>query len=121
MLYGNGNIYVGSWVNGLRHGKGILTKRNGPRYEGRFIHDRMTGKVRESPRPSGTKIYPDNRRYVGLMRNGERHGAGTMTYPNGVRYHGQYRFDKREGHGVMQYTNGECYDGYWMDDMKHGQ
>ena len=37
-IYENGNYYIGSWLNGVKHGKGILyNKNNTIKCEGDFI------------------------------------------------------------------------------------
>lgn len=36
MDYANGDVYEGEWVNGKRHGKGVLFyQKDGNRYEGK--------------------------------------------------------------------------------------
>ena len=39
----NGEIFTGEWLNGKRHGIGILLFPNGDFYEGSFKNDRMDG------------------------------------------------------------------------------
>ncbi len=38
----NGTSYEGEWVNGVRHGKGVLNSQI-LRYEGDFIENKMQG------------------------------------------------------------------------------
>lgn len=41
--YGNGDKYIGEFVNGQFHGKGIYTYANGDKYEGEFVNGEFTG------------------------------------------------------------------------------
>ena len=41
--YPNGDTYIGSWLNGAKHGKGVYTFANGAVYEGNFVNDNMSG------------------------------------------------------------------------------
>lgn len=42
--YENGDKYIGEFVNGQFHGKGIYTYANGDKYEGEFVNGKFTGK-----------------------------------------------------------------------------
>lgn len=35
----------------------------------------------------GTLHYPDGKKYVGLWKEGKKHGKGYYEWPNGAKYH----------------------------------
>lgn len=39
----NGDRYEGDWVNGVRQGEGVLEKKNGMKYKGDFVQDKIDG------------------------------------------------------------------------------
>ena len=41
----NGVTYDGTFCNGIKHGRGLLTKADGGRYEGMFEDDKMHGEI----------------------------------------------------------------------------
>lgn len=43
MWYSNGNIYVGSWENDLKHGQGKMTYASGEIYEGEWSEGGLDG------------------------------------------------------------------------------
>jgi hypothetical protein len=59
--YENGDKYVGEFLNGQLHGKGIYTYANGDKYEGEFIDGKFTGK--------GTFTFSDGTQYTGIIEN----------------------------------------------------
>ena len=44
LTYKNGEVYEGYWFNGKRHGRGIMRYKNGEVYEGQWDFDRIDGK-----------------------------------------------------------------------------
>lgn len=46
MKYSNGQQYQGQWKNGLRHGLGTLTNKDGSQYHGLFNKDQVAGEGR---------------------------------------------------------------------------
>ena len=43
LYFKNGNIYNGSFVNGIKSGYGSLIYKNGEKYLGNFLNDKMHG------------------------------------------------------------------------------
>ena len=57
-VYENGVFYIGQFMNGLRHGKGILYYKNGNiKYEGDFVNDKYEG--------NGKYIWENGEYYIG--------------------------------------------------------
>jgi hypothetical protein len=73
----NGKQYIGGFLDGKAHGKGVETWQDGTRYEGQFVNDLRSGQ--------GVYTFVNRDCYVGEFRNDYRHGQGTMTF-----------FDKRK-------------------------
>ena len=49
--------------------------------------------------------------YMGIMKNGRRHGKGVMKYVNNRQYEGEWENDTRDGRGYEHYPNGNVYHG----------
>jgi hypothetical protein len=80
----------------------------------------------------GTKVYPDDSKYIGEFKNGRRggqgewsdnlrHGKGTDTFSNGVIYEGEWAFDKRHGQGTLTMPDLGTYVGEWNEGKKNGK
>ena len=90
MEFDDGDVYEGSWKDGLQHGFGI--------------HSDFVG----------------SERYVGEWNGGLKHGRGTMRFWNGDLYEGDWARGQIEGHGTMVFSNGDRYEGEWEGQMFHG-
>ena len=89
---------------------GELVWKNGNKYIGNFVDNKMTGK--------GIKIFVNNAVYEGDFINGLFHGNGIMKYANGDVYEGEWKDNKKSGMGKYRYANGDVYEGKWKDDKK---
>ena len=96
---------------------GELVWKNGNKYIGNFVDNKMTGK--------GIKIFVNKNVYAGGdwvyegdFINGIFHGNGFMKYANGDVYEGEWKDDERFGKGIMRYANGDVYEGEWKNDKK---
>ena len=114
-VYENGEYYIGEYLNGLRHGKGILYyKNNTILYDGEFVKDKYEGK--------GKYIWEDGEYYIGEYLNGLRHGKGIEYYKNNtIKYDGEFVKGKAEGKGKYICENGEYYIGEYLNGLKHGK
>jgi hypothetical protein len=83
MTWSNGDVYQGSFFNGVRHGTGTLS------------------------------FGGDGGEYVGTWECNHIHGSGTRRFPNGDVYVGSYVDGKRSGDGRFYYSNGDMYTGAW--------
>ena len=59
--YANGDKYIGEFVDGQFHGKGIYTYANGDKYEGEFVNGKFTGK--------GNFTYSNGKQFTGNLEN----------------------------------------------------
>ena len=59
--YGNGDKYIGEFLNGEFHGKGLYTYANGDKYEGEFSNGKFTGK--------GTFTCSNGKQFTGIIEN----------------------------------------------------
>ncbi|GMI40351.1 hypothetical protein TeGR_g2856, partial [Tetraparma gracilis] len=96
----SGNYYDGEWLNGQRHGKGLLelSGKDGEAfsYNGSWIRDVMEGR--------GTAKYADGSVFDGQFIRGRREGRGTVEWANGACYEGRFRHDQIEGVGTCSIT-----------------
>lgn len=113
MIFKNGDIYEGMYLNGMRNGKGKYTWKNGGWYEGEYINHKRHG--------FGIMHYPDKSTYQGIWFENYRHGKGTYTYPNGDTYEGQWEYGRRHGHGVYTVvSDGSVFEGDFRRGRRHG-
>ncbi len=75
LIYSNGDIYEGDFIDGYQTGKGKLIYSNGDIYEGDVIDGKIHGK--------GKITYYNGVIYEGEINNGKPHGMGKKTFPNG--------------------------------------
>jgi DNA-binding CsgD family transcriptional regulator len=105
-------IYVGEWVNGVKHGHGELTWPSGATYEGEWKNDKSHG--------HGTEKFSDGSVFTGTWSNDKIVGGGVHIRPTGERYEGEYENHKKNGQGTMNWADGVVYTGSWKDDQMHG-
>lgn len=127
--------YVGSWLDGMRHGTGVQHSSGLFKYSGSWQHDCRHG--------HGTCVYSDGAMYDGDWKEDAQHGRGVYTGSNGDKYDGEWADNLMHGHGTLRYANGDvyvgafkagkchgkgvlkgadgsAYDGDWEDDCRHG-
>ncbi|CAG7786094.1 unnamed protein product [Allacma fusca] len=111
----NGDIYLGCYYKGKRHGLGIYRYKNGngARYGGDWVLGEKQG--------WGTFYYPDGSQYTGNWYRGLRHGWGVYVYPNGDEYEGWWYHGYRNGRGIYRTkATGEKFVGNWTLGWKQG-
>lgn len=111
--YPNGSSYVGEFMDGKPHGKGILYFSNGNKYIGHWA-----GSYREG---EGRFVYSEGHEYRGQFLRDAFHGFGVMSYANGDRYEGNWAFDRPEGQGIYFFSNGQRYEGEFVEGRFHGE
>ena len=134
-LVSGGDTYTGYFLNGLKHGYGILqyssgdilegiweeglinetestyTWKSGSKYVGGFKNDEMNGYG---------KFTNTVGEYEGDWHDGVRHGEGSFIHSNGMTYSGQWSNDQKNGEGEYTSPQGSIYVGSFMNDNKHG-
>lgn len=104
-------LYVGSWKDDRRHGRGTCYFKSGEYYQGSWDNGKMHGQ--------GTLRYSNGDLYIGEWFDGQRCGRGILNKANGDCYEGQWLNDKREGSGSFFYAaTGKVFVGEWADDMR---
>ena len=109
----NGNIYVGELKMGVFEGKGKLIYKNGDFYEGNWLDDNKEGE--------GKFTYANGNIYEGNFRLGYMEGKGKLSISNGNIYIGEFEKNKMSGFGKYYYKSGEIYEGQFKDDKINGQ
>ena len=101
--------YHGQVKAGKAEGCGVLTCKNGDRYEGAFANDKMHG--------AGVYAWPDGHRYEGEWVDDERHGTGVYAWKDGERYEGGFVDGNFHGRGVYWLDGARIFDGEWSKDF----
>jgi len=144
--YESGDVYVGDFKDGQRHGYGIYTSVQGHRYEGEWFADQRHGigtltfatkssDGKGEPKWAGTYQgewhqnlkqgkgvfkYQNGDVYEGSWSKGMKHGAGIYTYSSGDRYEGMFKDNLLHGKGTLISANGDRLEGVWLNDEIHG-
>lgn len=100
--------YAGSFVDGKRSGRGVLSWVDGTIYDGEFIDGEMSG--------SGVMKWANGDIYEGQFSRGMRNGYGKYTTAIGSSYEGLWSNGLREGKGVVTYPDLKCYECEWKAD-----
>ena len=129
-------IYIGEFLNGLKHGKGNLSTKesNNFNYDGDWAYDKYEG--------YGT-LFNNGEKYIGNFIKGQKGGKGILYKKNGDivegefendkimsgkimfknddEYEGSFEDGKMSGKGVYKYKNGDKYEGYFENDLFNGE
>ncbi len=108
----SGDVYEGNFLNGCRHGKGILCvgiSNGGGKYVGEWINDR----------PNGTGSFEFG---FGIDKTHQRISGGfdVLKYKIGT-YKGNFVNGNPHGMGVREFENGDVYIGEFVRGMIHGR
>ncbi|KAM3127088.1 hypothetical protein pb186bvf_020824 [Paramecium bursaria] len=124
--------YEGEWLNGVKHGRGVLKMNDGSYYEGQFQNGEIEG--------DGRFVYQNGSQYEGNFHRGEKHGKGRLDSQD-IKYNGDWHLNLMHGEGVLitknytikgQFINnkpdGICsflsdsynYEGQYSKGLKHG-
>ncbi len=112
LTWADGSRYEGQFEDGVRHGQGTLLLPTGDVYTGEFQNDRMTGR--------GRFAWTNGDVYEGDFVDGERTGQGGYLWRNGARYRGTLVAGLPHGEGVYEYADGTVYQGQFEDGSKAG-
>jgi hypothetical protein len=112
LTYKDGSVYEGEWRDDHKNGHGVMSYATGDVYNGQWADDAENGE--------GSIKYENGDEYTGNWVAGERSGIGTYKYTNGRVYVGNWSNDKRNGIGKLTYPSGNEYEGEWLDNKRHG-
>ena len=110
----NGKIYVGTIVQGKRHGKGVVFGLKGKIYEGQMRENQRSG--------LGVEIYEDGSFYIGGFNKNKREGRGILIGGKSEEkydyYQGQWVDGRCQGYGYLK--NKDCqYIGSFINGNKN--
>ncbi|WP_300086050.1 hypothetical protein [Rhodoferax sp.] len=113
VTWDTGDVFEGTMVKGLRHGKGSITWANGQRYTGDWVLDKPTGQAKVH--------FANGNDFEGSVVNGVPQGSGRMRYASGDEFVGQFRQGEPDVHGVYTWRNGQRFEGQWVNGRPNGQ
>jgi len=106
---GNGELvkrYSGEWVNGMRHGKGMMFGKGSALYDGDWANNSRHGE--------GKQVSENGDVYEGSWVENKREGYGRLTKANNDIFEGNWLNDYQEGPGTYYYmSRKKRLDGEW--------
>jgi hypothetical protein len=80
--YCNGDVYIGQWKDGKKHGKGTYSfAKDGSKMKGEWVDGKMS---------SGQWIFPNGTFWSGKFRYNKPYGQGVWVFANGNQLTGNY-------------------------------
>lgn len=104
--------YQGTFLNGLKHGIGILELEDGSVYEGEFEDNLISG--------HGILKYKDKKVYFGSWKQNMMNGIGILSWEDGKHFEGTFIKDSKEGFGTY-WCGGKIYLGIWQNNKLEGE
>jgi hypothetical protein len=136
VAWATGDVFEGTLVKGLRHGKGVITWANGQRYKGDWVNDKPSGQAEMQfangnqfegsvsdgvPQGQGRMRYASGDSYVGQLNAGVPEGHGAYIWKNGQQFEGDWKAGRPNGHGKLKFATGNQFEGQVRDGVPHGQ
>tara|TARA_B100001142_G_scaffold72175_1_gene72910 strand:- start:11189 stop:13153 length:1965 start_codon:yes stop_codon:yes gene_type:complete len=112
MTYKDGDEYDGEWKDGVKSGDFTVKYGNGDFYKGSLEKDTLHG--------YGVYTFASGTCFRGTWKDGERSGLFVVRYRDGAKYEGLFERDQKHGHGCIKFPNGEQYEGDFLNDEYHG-
>lgn len=109
ILYKDGTVIAGKWVDGVLCGKGVYMSTE-MTYKGDFNNNAFSGKGRQT-------YHDDGEYYDGQFTDGERNGYGELTLTNGTTYIGYWKDGDFDGVGTLT-CHGKVYSGHWQNNCQ---
>src|SRR5215204_541140 len=105
--------YVGSFLNGMYNGKGIMFFKEGAFLSGEWKHGKLNGK--------GSFLTETGILYIGEFVNGVKQGKGILFYKDNGMIMGNFLNDKLNGRGFQIFADGSVVsDVNYKDDKRNG-
>ena len=110
--WGNGVVYTGEFMHGVRTGQGTIVYADHSSYHGSFRNGLYDG--------NGRYVDANGAQYQGEFRAGKFNGQGRYRWANGDRYEGRFRENLMDGPGIYVRSNGERYQGMFHANERSG-
>ncbi|KAM3856982.1 alsin [Diretmus argenteus] len=112
--YASGEVYEGSFQDGVRHGHGMLRSgklnTSSPSvFIGQWLHDKKTGYGVFDDITKGEK-------YMGMWQDHLRQGTGVIVTQFGLYYEGAFKDNKMMGTGILLSEDDTTYEGEFSED-----
>lgn len=121
LTWGSGEIYTGSWVNGLMTGDGQMTWPGLGKYEGAFKDGKRNGYGTFTWQYDREMLVGDPVSFDGEWKNDKIGESGKLVLWGVGCYEGSFEDQKKCGEGTFTWENGDTYVGTWQNDsMKEG-
>jgi len=136
VAWATGDVFEGTLVKGLRHGKGVITWANGQRYNGDWVNDKPSGQAEMQfangnqfegsvidgvPQGQGRMRYASGDSYIGQLSAGVPEGRGAYVWKNGQQFDGDWKAGRPNGQGKLKFATGNQFEGQVRDGVPHGQ
>lgn len=119
-VWPNGTNYVGEWLEGKRHGKGVFKEIElDTVYDGYFKNDLREGYgIEQKPHPG---FYRE-----GLFKGDYQEGEGRLVVTDAVgkpilEYNGNFHNHLFEGFGTLARSDGTYHKGMFVAGVRQGQ
>ena len=131
MKFKTGDIYDGSWENGLMHGHGNLIYANifeddeeesdeeEKKEEAAKVTSMFVGQFEKGKRKEGTLTYENGDEYTGSFSADGLRESGSIKFFNGDEFAGLFEEGAMKC-GIMTFKSGDVYSGEFMDSVFHG-
>ena len=105
--------YRGTFVDGIKEGRGVCEHPDGSHYEGQMTNGEITG--------IGTMTFASGDVYKGEFLNEVMHGYGVYKYDRETQsYEGQFQHGRTNGRGTVHLGMGIRFEGYFVDGKRCG-
>ena len=111
--YEEGSIYIGTFLNGKKHGIGVYKWKDKSSYEGEWTNNYING--------YGKYIYSDGSVYNGAWYYNRMEGLGEYTFVSKKKYFGYFKNNLKTGFGMLfNSLEKKAYIGFWEDNKQSG-
>jgi len=107
----DGQVYIGEWLDGKRHGQGVFKNKKGDTFSGIYHMNALQ---------YGTWKFANGDSYEGTFANDKKDGFGTLKLTSGT-YVGHFVKDYFCGSGKLTTTYGVTYEGQFKGGKLNGK
>jgi len=113
LKHSNGDVYIGAFRNGRRHGEGVMIYANNEIYLGEWRNDIRNG--------TGFYFHLHDVTFLGLWVDNVRNGEGISMWADGSTFEGYWVNGSVNGEGIHSFANGRYHICNWVDGEKVGE